>query len=119
MKSQARGYGWMGDDMRPTLTLTYPQPGANTTLTRFLVGMHDYYSGLALDTFQVTADFAIDGIAAGKNLASRFRATDQGVFEYRLATPLTRLPRGTLTVSIKDRQGNVTQIARTFSVAGQ
>jgi hypothetical protein len=36
-----RGYGWMLDDTRPTLTLTYPQAGTNPPLTRILVGMHD------------------------------------------------------------------------------
>ena len=53
-----RGYGWMLDDNRPTLTLTYPRAGANAALTRILVGMHDYDTGLDMDSFQVTADFA-------------------------------------------------------------
>src|SRR5205823_554849 len=39
-KPQAAGYGWMCDDNRPTLTLTYPRAGANELLTRILVGMH-------------------------------------------------------------------------------
>jgi hypothetical protein len=29
---EARRSGWIGDDQRPTLTLTYPQPGANLSL---------------------------------------------------------------------------------------
>ena len=61
------------DDNRPTLTLTYPRAGNNESLTRILVGMHDYDTGLDMDSFQVVADFAIDGIAAGKNLAKKFR----------------------------------------------
>jgi hypothetical protein len=56
-KPQARGYGWMLDDQRPTLTLTYPRAGANPTLTRILVGMHDADTGLDINSFQVTADF--------------------------------------------------------------
>jgi hypothetical protein len=35
----------------------------------------------------------------------------------RLKKPLTRLERGTLVVSVKDRQGNVSRIERTFSFA--
>src|SRR5262249_49070666 len=55
-------YGWMLDDNRPTLAVTYPAPNANAKLDRILVGMHDYYSGLDMASFRVTADFAIDGV---------------------------------------------------------
>src|SRR5262249_11367034 len=71
-KPEERGYGWMLDDTRPTLTLTYPRAGANGPLTRILVGMHDYDTGLDMNSFEVTADFALDGVAAGQNLASKF-----------------------------------------------
>ena len=66
--------------------------------------MHDYDSGLDLDSFQVTADFAVDGVPAGRNLAARFKAKSQGVWELTLTKPLTTLPRGTLTVSVKDKR---------------
>jgi hypothetical protein len=111
-----RGHGWMLDDNRPTLTLTEPRPGANNGLTRLLVGMHDAYTGLDRDSFQVIADFAMDGMPAGTNLAPRFKSKSHGVWEFRLATPIMALSRGTLRVSVKDRQGNVTRIERTFSV---
>lgn len=114
---KARGRGWMQDDNRPTLALTYPRAGANTELTRIMVGMYDYDSGLNLDRFQVTANFKVDGIAAGKNLADKFKPVSQGVWEYRLAKPLTKLPKGQLVVSVEDRQGNVTRIERSFSVS--
>jgi hypothetical protein len=113
---QSSGYGWMCDDNRPTLTLTYPTAGANGPLSRIVVGMHDYYSGLDPESFSVVADFAVDGVAAGENLAKKFRPLSQGVFELKLAKPVTDLPRGTLKVSVKDRQGNVTRIERTFTV---
>ncbi len=113
---QRRGYGWMCDDQRPTLTLTYPRAGHNPELTRLLVGMHDYYSGLDLASFRMTADFPLDGVAPGEDLAPRFRPKSEGVWELRLKRPLTRLARGTLTVSVKDRQGNISRVERTFSV---
>jgi hypothetical protein len=116
-KPQAQGRGWMLDDQRPTLTLTYPRAGANPPLTRLLVGMYDYGSGLDLDSFQVSADFPVDGVPAGTNLAPRFQALADGRWELRLARPLAELPKGKLTVSVKDRQGNVSRIERTFSVA--
>jgi hypothetical protein len=114
-----RGHGWMLDDNRPTLTLTYPRAGANPALTRILVGMHDFYTGLDLDSLRVVADFALDGVPAGQNLARKLRPLTQGVWELRLAEPITKLPRGRLTVSVRDRQGNETRIERTFSVARQ
>jgi hypothetical protein len=115
---EKRGNGWMLDDQRPTLTLTYPQAGANTDLSRILVGMHDYATGIDAATFLVTADFPIDDAKPGENLAGRFKATSEGVRELKLTTPIKDLRRGTLTVAVKDRQGNVTRIERTISVGG-
>jgi hypothetical protein len=111
-----RGYGWMLDDTRPTLTLAYPKAGVNPPLTRILVGMHDYYTGLDMGSFQVIADFTLDGMPTGQNLASKFIAKSPGVWEWTLAKPLTDLPKGKLTVSVKDRQGSLTRIERTFAV---
>jgi hypothetical protein len=111
-----RGFGWMGDDKRPTLTLTYPRRGANSSLSRILIGATDYYSGLEEGSLTVKADFAIDGVAASEELASRFREQSPGVWEWKLSKPQGNLPEGTMTIAIKDRQGNVTRIERTFSV---
>src|SRR5262249_37154496 len=111
--------GWMCDDNRPTLTLTYPRAGANTELARILVGMHDYGTGLDVSSFQVTADFAVDGTAAGTNLAAKFQPATQGVWELRLAQPITALVKGWLSVTVKDRQGNTSRIERTFSVGAK
>jgi hypothetical protein len=111
-----RGDGWAADDDRPTLTLTYPRAGANESLTRLVVGMHDYFSGLDVDSFRVSADFAFDGTAAGEDLAGKFRLVSQGVWELKLSRPLTSLAKGKINVSVKDRQGNVARVERTFSV---
>jgi hypothetical protein len=108
--------GWAIDDQRPTLALALPKAGANATFDRVLVGMHDTGSGLDAASFSATADFAIDGVAAGAELATKFRALPDGRWELKLDTPLTRLPRGTLTVSVRDRQGHTTRVERTFSV---
>ena len=53
---------------------------------------------------------------AGKNLADQFRVKSQGVWELVLDRPIANLASGDLTVSVKDRQGNVSRIERTFSV---
>ena len=78
--------------------------------------MHDYYTGLAADSFSVTADFEIDGVPPGQNLAARFRALPGDRWEWKLPTPITDLERGTLTISIRDREGNLNQIERSFKV---
>jgi Hydrazine synthase alpha subunit middle domain len=114
---EERGRGWMLDDQRPTLTMTHPKAGANESLTRILIGMDDFSSGLNMDSFKVVADFPVDGVAAGENLAKRFQPVTQGVWAWQLKQPITDLQRGTLTVAIKDRPGNVSRIERTFSVA--
>jgi hypothetical protein len=111
-----RGSGWLFDDQRPTLALAEPQPGASAKLSRILVGLHDYGTGLDPASFSVVADFAIDGVAAGEELAKKFAPLPDNRWELRLAKPITDLPRGKLIVSVKDRQGNTTRIERTFVV---
>jgi len=46
--------------------------------------MHDAYSGLDLESFQVVADFPVDGVPAGEDLARKFQTKTQGVWELRL-----------------------------------
>jgi hypothetical protein len=116
---EQRGYGWMLDDNRPTLALTEPRPGVNGKFDRILIGMFDYDTGIDSATFTVTADFEIDGLAAGQNLASRFKPGAKGVFEFKFDHPPATIEKARLTVSVKDRQGNTTQIDRQFSVGAK
>lgn len=108
----AKGYGWMLDDQRPTLTLASPLPGTNAPLTHLRVGMYDY-GGLAPDSLRVVADFPVAGMKAGEDLAAKFRQAAPGVWELTLPTPLT-VAAGKLVVSVRDQQGNITRIERTF-----
>ena len=115
-KPQATGNGWLLDDQRPTLALTYPKAGANEPLSRILIGAFDYGTGLDADSFSVVADFPLDGVAAGDELAKKLKPLPDNRWELKLSKPLTDLPKGKLTVSVKDKQGNTTRIERTFSV---
>jgi hypothetical protein len=108
------GYGWALDDQRPTLTVQTPKPGANPPLERILVGMHDYGTGLDPASFEAVASVPVNGVAAGQNLAPKFTALGGGVYELKLSAPLVAAG-AKLTVSVKDRQGNVTRVERTFS----
>jgi hypothetical protein len=108
----------MLDEGRPTLTLAIPGPGVNRgPLKRLLLGMHDYGSGLDLDGLSVRADFEVDGVKPGEDLAAKLKALGDGRWEMVLKRPIAALARGRLTVSVKDRQGNLSRVERTFSVA--
>lgn len=110
-------YGWFLDDLRPTLTLSLPRAGVTTDpLTMIRFGTHDYYSGLNLQTLSVKADFEVNGHPAGTELASEFVQTEDHVWTLPLETPLTNLPQGQISVSIKDHQGNIVKLERRFGV---
>ncbi len=79
--------------------------------------MHDYDTGLDMKSFRVTADFAIDGVKAGDNLAAKFKTTSQGVWEHRLDAAVDgNCRRGVLTVSSARPPGERdARIVRTIS----
>ncbi|MFN0196947.1 MAG: hypothetical protein ACKVT0_09380 [Planctomycetaceae bacterium] len=113
---EQRGFGWMLDDNRPILALTSPRAGTNPPLDRILIGMHDYDSGLDESSLQITATFPINGYIGGINLASHFRPLSQGIWELKFDKPLANDREETLTVSVKDHQGNESRIERVFRV---
>jgi hypothetical protein len=114
---QSRGRGWLLDEGRPTLTIASPQPGANAApLKKIMIGMHDYLTGLDRESLSVIADFAVDGVPPGENLAARFKPLTGSRWELVLAKPIAELDRGELAVRVKDRQGNVATIKRSFSI---
>lgn len=109
---QERGFGWMLDDQRPTLTLTEPRAKLSGPVRRILLGMYDYGSGLDLSTFKVTASFAVDGAPPGTNLASAFKEIGSGIWEYSPRQPIIAFREGDLHIAVRDRQGNETVIDR-------
>ena len=110
-----RGYGWALDDHRPVLTLAHPAREHRGPFDRITIGMHDYYTGLDTASFNVTANFEIAGKAAGENLAYFFKLNTQGVWELKLPRPITPLANAKLTISVKDKQGNLSRVERTFN----
>jgi hypothetical protein len=108
--------GFSADDHRPTLTLTHPAADEKGSLSRILVGMHDFDSGLNMETFEVTASFSIDGAAPGANLAPKFKALPGSRWELEVNDP-PLVQDGVLTVSIADQAGNRSRIVRRLSTA--
>ncbi len=82
------------------------------------IGAYDYYSGLDFDSMSVKANFAINGHTAGTELAPLFKQTGNHIWTLQLQTPLVNLSNGHLVVSIKDHQGNKTEINRHFQIQG-
>lgn len=113
------GIGWLLDDQRPTLTIANPEPGRNGPISRIVIGMHDYGTGLDLNKFRVWANFRLEGVPANMDLAPRFQRVETGVWEMRLAKPITQLESGMIIVSVADRQGNTTRVERSFSISEQ
>jgi hypothetical protein len=75
--------------------------------------MHDYLSGLVAESFTVTSSVGLDGVAAGENLAAKFREQSQGVWVWIPAEPLAVPAAGvTLDVSVRDAAGNETRVVR-------
>jgi len=103
--------GYLADDQRPTLTLAEPALAQRAPVERILIGMHDYNSGLDLESFSVVADFEIDGTPAGENLAAKFEALPGNRWELKLDEPLTSV-EGALTVTVNDKRGNISRIER-------
>lgn len=115
----AANYGWLLDDLRPTLTISAPRAGSNPgPLGEFRFGLADAYEGIAPASLDLRADFAVNGRAAGTQLADLVQDLGDGRRRLVLATPLTQLSRGVLTVAIADQQGNVARVQRVFAVAG-
>ncbi len=111
-----RGFGWMCDETRPTLTLPYPVAGQNTSLTRLVIGASDYFSDLDAKSLSVTTDFEVSGVAAGRELATHFKPGGDGIWQWQFVRGVEPLKKGTITVTVKDMAGNITRIDRTFSL---
>jgi hypothetical protein len=111
-------YGWFLDDLRPTLTVSEPRPGANVApVDAIVIGAVDADSGIDAATLSVTADIPLGGHDPGTELAGDAVPAGDGIYRIALGTPLDATLRTHLHVSIADRQGNVTRVDRAFSVA--
>lgn len=112
-----KGRGWFQDDLRPTLTVSQPRAGRTTeALSLIRIGAFDYYSDLDPKSFSVKATFSVNGKAPQTELAPLFSESADHVWTLPVTPPLGTLSNASLVVSVKDRQGNVTRIERSFSI---
>jgi hypothetical protein len=114
-----KNYGWFLDDLRPTLTLSLPRSGVNRQpLTLIQLGAFDYYSGLDIRSLSVRTNFTVNGKRAGVELAPLFTQTGDYIWTMPVSPAITGMQGGEIIVSIRDRQGNLTRIVRSFSIVG-
>ncbi len=110
-------YGWFLDDLRPTLTVSLPPRGRSAgPLSQIRFGAADANSGVNVSTLSVTADFVVNGRAAGAELRDLASPVDDGVWSIALDAPIASLPRAALSVQISDNQCNITRVRRAFSI---
>ncbi|ARU56094.1 hypothetical protein OLMES_2021 [Oleiphilus messinensis] len=118
LNSSHEGYGWFSDDLRPTLTIAAPRAGVNPVPPSAIkIGIADAFSGINRASLRVTADFEVNGLAAGTDLSAEFSDLGGNVLSLPLTTSLTAGMPGTVYVEVADMQGNITREARSFSIA--
>lgn len=114
---QRTDFGWFLDDLRPTLTLSSPRSGIQySAMTEVRFGAFDYYSGLDTARTSITADFTVNGIAPGNELVGLFQSVGDHIWSLQLDTSISYLPSGTISLSVWDEAGNLTQLETQFSV---
>lgn len=105
----AKELGWFLDDVRPTITISSPrQNRLNTALSEIRVGVADAYKGIRPNSLSIKADFPVNGLPAGTELASHARPVGDGIYALSLSTPIDELPEAHVTASVFDNQGNRT-----------
>jgi hypothetical protein len=110
-------YGWFMDDLKPTVAVSLPRPRANdAAVTEIRFGLADGDSGIDISTLSVHADFVVNGLAAGSELASLAQASGDSIWSIALTPPLTDGWNRHVHVEVRDVQGNVTRVDRAFSV---
>ena len=109
------GWGFGLDDLRPTLTLSSPRAGTVTELTEIRIGATDAFSGVDWDTLSVRANFRIEGRPQWAEVADLVQPAEDGVVRIPLTVAVPPLARGRMIVTIKDHQGNITRVDRSFT----
>ena len=111
-------YGWFLDDLKPTLALSLPRAGANPLpLEQIRFGLADADSGIDVASLSVSADFVVNGRAAGAELVDLVQSSGDSIWTLTLSPPLSEGWNRHVRVSVRDNQGNITRVNRAFQVA--
>jgi hypothetical protein len=110
-------FGWQHDEQKPTLTLRSPVTGMNPPVSLIQLGFFDADSGISVNTLSIKSSVAIAGRPANAELADLFTETAPFTRSLMLASAINGVQNATLTVRIKDVQGNEGLIVRRYSAA--
>jgi len=111
-------FGWFLDDLRPTLSIQTPRRnGQVTPLKEIRVGFADGYSGIDRSTLSVTADFTVNGLPPGTELAGSGHLAEAGVLVIPLDVPQINMAKSHVTAAVFDHQGNKKTTRTRFWVA--
>jgi len=110
-------HGWFADELPPTLTISSPRPNKHVApLTEIRIGVADAYTGVQSGSLSVKAGFTVNDAAPGTELVNQGSFASSGIFVIPLQTPILNLEQTTLTVSVRDMQGNKEQTTVRFWV---
>jgi len=110
-------YGWLLDDLKPTLAMSSPRAGVlPQPVYEIRIGIADAHSGIDPASLSITSDLAVNGRAPGAELADLAVGVDDGIRAITLSPPIAQVVDRHVYAEVRDHQGNVTRIARAFTV---
>lgn len=114
----ATPWGWFLDEIRPTLAMSSPRPGYNVhALTAIRIGLADANTGIDPSSLSLRASFVVAGRPANSELADLAVDIGDGIYSIPVAPALTDATSETVYAEVADHQGNITRVARRFSIA--
>ncbi|MEO8461184.1 MAG: hypothetical protein ABI451_11705 [Dokdonella sp.] len=113
-------YGWFMDDLKPTIEVSLPRPRANVgQINTIRFGIADADSGIDTTSLSVTADFVVNGLAPGAQLATLVQTTGPGIRTIVLSPPVDHAWNHHVRVSVRDIHGNITRVNRAFFIGAE
>lgn len=117
INSGQSSYGWSLDEIRPTLEVSLPRPGVNAAaVSEIRFGVADANTGVDASSLSVTADFEVAGRAPGTELGDLATPAGDDIYSIAINPPLASAVAANVFAEVRDNQGNVTRVARRFSV---
>jgi hypothetical protein len=113
-------YGWFLDDLKPTLTLSQPRAGMNIgDFDSLVFGMVDANSGIDLASLSVKTTFPVNGRPASTELADLVLELEDGVYAIPFDENPGALSDAHVYLEVRDVQGNVTRVDRSFRTVNE
>lgn len=103
------GGGYFADELRPVVAVSHPRPDEPLSLIQ--AGLYDVGRDLDLETLSIVASVPVGGQPVGSNLA----ALASNLIDNVLSIPVMASEPGELSISVRDRAGNLSEQRVTFA----